>query len=88
MPEKTQSLRNAVLAFSGHALAGATIFVLLALIAFGLGKFVNLLESWGIDSTIAMCLHALEFLLFAGDAVGLLVFIFNAMRAAYRELRE
>ncbi|WP_157650244.1 hypothetical protein [Burkholderia ubonensis] len=88
MLEKTQPLRNAVAAFAGHAIAGSVIFVILALAAFGLGKFVNLLESWGIDSTIAICLRALEVLLFAGDSVGLLVFIFNAMRAAYRELRE
>ncbi|MFM0503923.1 hypothetical protein [Paraburkholderia caffeinilytica] len=79
---------KAVLAFAGHAIAGAAIFIILALIAFGVGKFVDLLAIWGLDPNIVMCLHGLEYLLFAADVVSLLFFLFNALKAALKEVSK
>lgn len=78
---------RAVAAFTGHALAGAAIFVIVALLAFGLGKFVHLLEENGATSTLVMCLTTLEYVLFFADALCVLFFLINAIRAAYLEMQ-
>lgn len=82
------SQHKAVLVFAGHAIAGAAIFVIVAIIAFVLGKFVHMLADWGLDPNIVMCLHGLEYLLFAADAASLLFFLYNAMRAALKEISK
>jgi len=81
-------LHKAVFAFTGHALAAAAIFVILAIIAFGLGKFVHLLSMWGLDQNIVTCLGLLEYVLFAGDVGFLLLFLYSAMKVAYKEVRN
>jgi hypothetical protein len=77
---------DAVKAFIGHAVAGGIIFVVLALLAFGLGKFVHFLEVNGASEPLVICLTALEYLLLAVDVAGMLIFLVNALRAALKEL--
>ncbi|MFX3545060.1 hypothetical protein [Ralstonia mannitolilytica] len=88
MREQNHSSWRAVLTFAGHALAGAAIFVILALLAVGLGKFVHLLEQWGASETMVTCLTALEYVIFAADAISLMLFLWNAIRAALKEMNS
>lgn len=74
-------------AFAGHALAGAAIFVILALLAFGLGKFVSFLEANGASYALVIGLTGLEYLIFAADAVCMLFFLWNAVQAAFEEMK-
>ncbi|MGO4412468.1 hypothetical protein AB4Z27_05885 [Cupriavidus sp. KB_39] len=78
---------KAVWAFAGHALAGACIFVILAFLAFGLGKFVGFLEANGASYVLVVCLTALEYLIFAADALCVLFFLWNAVQAAFKEMK-
>lgn len=82
------SLVKTVQAFAGHAMAGATVFVILALLAFGLGKFVHLLASYGADATLVTLLTGLEYLIFGADALCMIFFLYSAVKAAYEEMRE
>lgn len=77
----------AVLAFAGHACAAAAIFVIVALLAFGLGKFVSLLEQNGASYTLVVGLTALEYTIFAADAVCMLIFLWNAVKVALKEMK-
>jgi hypothetical protein len=84
----SESLFKAVLAFAGHVAAGSAIFVILAMAAFGLGKFVHLLEVWGADHTLVTMLGGLEYVIFGADALSMLFFLYSALRAAYREIKS
>lgn len=77
-----------VTAFAGHAFAGTAIFVILALLAFLLGKFIHLLASWGADEFLVTILTGLEYLLLCGDAVFLVAFVYTAVKVALKEARK
>lgn len=81
-------LHKAVFAFAGHGAAAAALFVIVGVIAFGLGKFVQLLAEWGLDPNLVMCLGALEYVLFGFDVISLLIFLFSAFKAAYKEMSK
>lgn len=82
------SAPKVVLEFLGHALAGAAIFIIVALIAFGLGKFVSYLESWGAAPTLITILTALEYTILTGDVVLVALFLLTAVKKALKELLE
>ncbi|MDN7490549.1 hypothetical protein QZM35_22825 [Burkholderia sp. AU45274] len=81
------AIYNAVLAFIVHAVGGAIIFVVLAGLAFGLGRFVHHLAEWGADPILVTCLGALEYVVFGADALCMLFFIYSAVKAGYKEMQ-
>ncbi|MBY4768953.1 hypothetical protein [Burkholderia ambifaria] len=79
---------KAVMAFAGHASAGAAIFVILALLSFGLEKFIHLLEFWGADGFLVTALTGLEYVLLGADGLSLIFFVYSAVKAAYKEMQK
>ncbi|MBH9660992.1 hypothetical protein [Burkholderia multivorans] len=79
---------KAVTAFAGHAIAGTAIFFILALLAFGIEKFIHLLEHWGADGLLITTLTCLEYVLLGADALSLLFFVYSAIKAAYEEIQK
>lgn len=80
-------LTRAVLAFGGHVAAAVMIFVILAMAAFLLGKFVHLLEENGASQVLVTVLTGVEYAILATDVISVLFFLWNALKAAYKEFR-
>lgn len=85
---KNHSSLRAVKAFAGHAIAGTAIFLILALVAFGIGKFIKLLERHGADAALINVLTTLEYIILAADALSMLFFLWSAVCSAYKEMKE
>ncbi|PRG63396.1 hypothetical protein C6T69_24075 [Burkholderia multivorans] len=61
---------------------------MLAMLAFGIEKFIHLLEYWGADGLLVTVLTCLEYVLLGADALSLLFFVYSALKAAYEEIRK
>lgn len=83
-----ESLTKAVLKFAGHVLSGALTFIVVAVAAFCLGKFVHVLEQNGASPGQIYILTALEYVIFIGDVVLVLFFTWNAVVAAFKEMKK
>lgn len=75
-----------IAAFLGHTLCGLIIFAILALAALGLGKFVHWVQEQGGAAWLVMGLEWLEIGIFVVDCLCLGFFLWNAVRAAQREM--
>lgn len=78
---------KAVVTFAGHVLASVLIFMIIALAAFGLGKFVHILEQNGASEILVSVLTGVEYLILAVDVICMLFFLWNALKVAYKEFQ-
>jgi hypothetical protein len=81
-------LVRAVIAFAGHVAASVAIFIILAAAAFGLGKFVHVLEVNGASEVLGTVLTGVEYAILAADVISVLFFLWNAIKKAYKEFDE
>jgi hypothetical protein len=85
MTKKKKAWWAPIVHFGVHSLQGSVIFVIIALVALGLGHFVDLLHGWGASQFVVVVFGVLEKTMVVVDAVSFLVYL---VRTAYMAIKE